>query len=80
MLQNARVTAFTISDLLRENQQEGKIISTHTHKDTHTHNTNTHTHTHTHTHSHTQIRVKLSITFPYVVSFINLDVIKISNL
>ena len=78
MLQNARVTAFTISDLLRENQQEGKIISTHTHKDTHTHNTNTHTHTHTHT--HTQIRVKLSITFPYVVSFINLDVIKISNL
>ena len=53
MLQNARVTAFTISDLLRENQQEGKIISTHTHKDTHTHNTNTHTHTHTHTHSHT---------------------------
>ena len=78
MLQNARVTAFTISDLLRENQQEGKIISTHTHKHTHTHTQ--HKHTHTHTHTHTQIRVKLSITFPYVVSFINLDVIKISNL
>ena len=25
MLQNARVTAFTVSDLLRENQQGGKI-------------------------------------------------------
>ena len=25
MLQNTRVTAFTISNLLRENQQEGKI-------------------------------------------------------
>ena len=25
MLQNARVTAFTISELLRENQQGGKI-------------------------------------------------------
>ena len=25
MLQNARVTAFTISDLLRENQRGGKI-------------------------------------------------------
>ena len=25
MLQNARVTAFTVSELLRENQQEGKI-------------------------------------------------------
>ena len=76
MLQNARVTAFTISDLLRENQQEGKIISTHTHTHTHTHTTQKHTHTHT----HRQIRVKLSITFPYVVLFINLDVIKISNL
>ena len=49
MLQNARVTAFTISDLLRENQQEGKIISTHTHTHTHTHTTQKHTHTHTHT-------------------------------
>ena len=65
MLQNARVTAFTVSDLLRENQQEGKIICTHTHA---------------HTHTHTQIRVKLSITFPYVVLFINFDVVKISNL
>ena len=37
MLQNARVTAFTVSDLLRENQQEGKIICTHTHAHTHTH-------------------------------------------
>ena len=25
MLQNARVTAFTVSELLRENQQGGKI-------------------------------------------------------
>ena len=25
MLQNARVTAFTVSEVLRENQQEGKI-------------------------------------------------------
>ena len=63
MLQNARVTAFTVSDLLRENQQEGKIICTHTHA-----------------HTHTQIRVKLFITFPYVVLFINFDVVKISNL
>ena len=28
MLQNARVTAFTVSELLRENQQRGKIIPT----------------------------------------------------
>ena len=63
MLQNARVTAFTISDLLRENQQEGKIISTHTHKDTHTHNTNTHTHTHTHTHTLTHTH-RLELSFP----------------
>ena len=26
MLQNARVTAFTVSELLRKNQQAGKII------------------------------------------------------
>ena len=26
MLQNVRVTAFTISDLLKENQQRGKIF------------------------------------------------------
>ena len=25
MLQNARVTAFTVSELIRENQQEGEI-------------------------------------------------------
>ena len=25
MLQNARVTAFTVSELLRENQQEGRV-------------------------------------------------------
>ena len=28
MLQNARVTAFTVSELLMENQQRGKIIPT----------------------------------------------------
>ena len=28
MLQNARVTAFTVSELLRENQQRGKISPT----------------------------------------------------
>ena len=26
MLQNARITGFTVSDLLKENQQKGKII------------------------------------------------------
>ena len=31
MLQNARVTAFTISELLRENQQEGRKITPPTH-------------------------------------------------
>ena len=29
MLQNARVTAFTVSELLRENQKGGKITPTH---------------------------------------------------
>ena len=33
MLQNARVTDFTISELLRENQYRGKIIPTLTHPD-----------------------------------------------
>ena len=47
MLQNARVTAFTASELLREIQQGVKLPPPHTH-----------THTHTHTHAHTQIRVK----------------------
>ena len=46
MLQNARVTAFTVSKLLRENQQgEGVKI----------------TPPPTHTHTHTLIRVKLEV-------------------
>ena len=45
MLQNARVTAFIVSDLLRENQQGGEITPP-----PHTH---TQTHTHTHTHAYT---------------------------
>ena len=48
MLQTARVTAFTVSDLLNENQMDrgGGKFSKHTHAHTHTH---THTHTQTHT-------------------------------
>ena len=30
MLQDARITAFIVSELLRENQQGGKIASPHT--------------------------------------------------
>ena len=51
MLQNARVTALTVSELLRENQQAGKGGN---YKIT----PPPHTHTHTHTPTHTQIRVK----------------------
>ena len=54
MLQNARVTAFTVSELLRENQQGVKLPPppppTHTHKQTHTH-------THTKTHIHVRVKV-----------------------
>ena len=52
MLQNARVTTFTVSELLRENQQGGGIKlpspppQTHTHTHTHTHTPKKHTHTH----------------------------------
>ena len=45
MLKNARITAFTVSEPLWENQQGDKITPP-----THTHTHNTHTHTHTHTH------------------------------
>ena len=63
MLQNARVTTFTVSELLRENQQGGGIklpspLLKHTH---------THTHTHTpkkHTHTQTLIRVKSNLSNP----------------
>ena len=52
MLQNAKVTAFTVSELLMKTQQGegggGKITHTDTHKHTQAH-TLTHTHTHTHT-------------------------------
>ena len=41
MLQNARVTAFTVSELLQENQKGGMGVKlpppTHTHTHTHTH-------------------------------------------
>ena len=50
MLQSPRATVFTISELLKENQQGGGGLHTHTHTYIHTH-TNTHTHTHTHTHT-----------------------------
>ena len=46
MLQNARVTAFTVSELLRENQQGGKITSP-----------PSPAHTLTHIHTHSQIKV-----------------------
>ena len=47
MLQSARFTAFSVSKLLKKNQQEGiKLLPPPT-------NTHTHKHTHTHTHSHT---------------------------
>ena len=52
MLQNARVTTFTVSDLLNENQKGVGASNYPLH--THTH---THTHTNTNTHIHTQIRV-----------------------
>ena len=56
MLQNFRVIAFTVSELLKENQDREKITLTNpppapTYK-------HTHTHPHTHTHTHTQIRIK----------------------
>ena len=37
MLQNVRVTALTVSESLRENQQGGKITHIHTHTHTHIH-------------------------------------------
>ena len=46
MLQNARVTAFTVSELLQENQKGGMGVKL-----------PPPTHTHTHTHTHTPIRV-----------------------
>ena len=46
-----RVTAFTVSESLRENQQWGVKLHIHTH---------THTHIHTHTHTHT---LKLGLRF-----------------
>ena len=68
MLQNFRVIAFTVSELLKENQEREKITLAHplpapTYKHTHTQTqtyTHTQTHTHTHTHTHTQIRIKTS--------------------
>ena len=50
MLQNAKVTAFTVSELLMKTQQGGGgevKLHTQTHTSTHRH---THSHTHTHTH------------------------------
>ena len=60
ILQNFRVIAFTVSELLKENQEREKITLTHplpapTYKHTHTHR-----HKLTHTHTHTQIRIKTS--------------------
>ena len=49
MLHNAKVTAFNVSELLRENQQ-GELTHTHTHA-----------RTHARTHAHTQNRVKIAI-------------------
>ena len=45
MLQNVRVTAFTVTELLRENKLGGEV------------NYLIHTKTHTNTHTHTKIRV-----------------------
>ena len=45
MLPNAKVRVFTLSELLRENQQEGKITTTTIPPPS------SHTHTHTHTHT-----------------------------
>ena len=49
ILKKSRVTTFTVSELLRENQHKGEVKlrppPTHTY-------TNTHTHTHTHIHTH----------------------------
>ena len=51
MLQNAKVTAFTVSELLMKTQQGGGGEEVKLYTQTHT---STHRHTHTHTHTHTE--------------------------
>ena len=63
MLQNAKVTAFTVSELLMKTQQGrggggGKITHTDTHK---------HTQAHTHTHTHTQNSVNILKIHPFIL-------------
>ena len=55
MLKNARFTDFTISELLKLNQQGG---------------IHTHTHTHTHIHTHTQITDKIENLIEKICSYI----------
>ena len=56
MMQNSRDTAFTVSELLRENQQ-GDYPS----------HTQTQTHTHTHTHTHTE---RLGLKYQYCLTIL----------
>ena len=62
MLQNVKVTAFTVSELLMKTQQGGGGGGKITHTDTHKH-----TQAHTHTHTHTQNSVNILKIHPFIL-------------
>ena len=64
MLQNVKVTAFTVSELLMKTQQGGGGGGKITHTDTHKH---TQAHTLTHTHTHTQNSVNILKIHPFIL-------------